>query len=164
MTVRRAAVLAALLFAGGPVPALAADGVQPSPNQILSGKIRFPRAQSMTAQTGRIDGSQLTVTLGFDGTCKGGGLGEVWAAYVPVRETVRVRAGVFAATLTGTSRNFGGVSGRTATFRWRFAGSFTDATTAAATVSGSAEVRSAGKVISRCAIARPARVTLTAGG
>jgi hypothetical protein len=164
MTFRCAAVLAFLLLLGGARPALAADPVQPRPGTLISGKIRFPRAEAMTILTDRRDGSKLTVALGFDGDCKGGNLGEVWAARIPTRETVRVRNGAFSATLTGQSRDFGGVTGRTVAFRWRLAGAFTDAATATATVSGTAEVRAGGKVISRCEIAKPAVVKLTEGG
>jgi hypothetical protein len=165
MTLRRLTTLAVLLTAlAGATPALAAGGVQPSPNRLLTGTIRFHRAQAMTVQTSMGSGTTLTVALGFDGTCKGGGLGEVWAAYIPVGSTVTVRKGSFSASLTGTSENFGGVTGRTATFHWRFKGSFTDPTTIAATVSGRADVRAGGKVISRCRIATPASVRLTEGG
>src|ERR1700760_3219632 len=107
MTVRSIAVLVLALLAAGAPPARASGGVQPSPNRLLSGKIQFPRPQAMSVQTSAGDGTRLTVSLGFDGTCKGGGLGEVWAAYVPATPTVRVRNGQFTERLTGTSKNFG---------------------------------------------------------
>jgi hypothetical protein len=165
MTPRRLTIVAVLLTAlAGATPALAAGGAQPSPNRLLTGKIRFHRAQAMTVQTNMGTGTTLTVSLGFDGNCKGGGLGEVWAAYIPATSTVTVRNGKFSANLTGTSANFGGVTVRTAIFHWKFVGSFTDPTTIAATVSGKADIRAAGKVISRCQIAKPASVRLTEGG
>ena len=137
-----------------------ARGIEPRGGALLSGAIGFPRPQGMTVRTDRADGSPLTVTLGFDGRCKGGGLGEVWLAYVPARPTVRVKQGRFARILTGTVSDLGGVRGRTAAIRWRLRGRFLDPDTAIATVTGHADVRVGGKRISRCAIAKPARVRL----
>ena len=95
--------------------------------------------------------------MGFDGRCKGGGLGEVWASQRRRAPDVRVRDGRFAPTLTGTVRNLGGVEGRT--------GELQLAAHAAASPSATSPPRpspaaprsaSAGKIISRCKIAEPA--------
>jgi hypothetical protein len=107
---------------------------------------------------------RLTLRLGFDGRCKGGGFGEFWAKFIPARETVRIRNGRFSARLTGTTKNVGGVPGRNGTFHWRLTGRFLDRDTATATVRGKAEVRSGKRVVSRCKIAKPSTVRLTLGG
>ncbi len=64
---RRFAVLSAVLVFFGAGAAVAAEPVQPRANVILSGQIKFPRAQAMYLQTGAKDGSRLTVALGFHG-------------------------------------------------------------------------------------------------
>ena len=157
MPLRRTVVL--LVACGVAAPAAAADEpVRPRPGVQLSGMIDFPRDQRMTIQTNATDGSRLTVALGFDGPCKGGGLGELWAATVRATPEVRVRDGRFAANLSGTSRSIG--QGRTGVFRWRFTGRFVERDVVLATVTGSAEVRVNGKTISKCKIAAPADVRL----
>ena len=161
MAVRRLGVLSALCACAVAGPAHAAEPVEPRPGLALSGQIQFPRVQKMHVRTGEKDGSRLTVALGFYGKCKGGGLGELWASNVAARPEVRVRDGRFEATLTGSTRNVGGVSGRTAQFKWELSGRFTDRDAAVATVSGTAEVRAGGKVISRCEIRKPASVRLS---
>jgi hypothetical protein len=117
----------------------------------------------MTLSIDARDASRAAVTLGFDGRCKGGGVGEFWAAFVPARETLRIKDGRFSAHLTGVSRNVGGVAGRTGSFKWRLKGRFTGAGAATATVGGTALLRSAGRTLSRCTIAAPARVKLALG-
>ena len=114
----------------------------------------------MSVQTDARDGSKLTAYLGFDGRCKGGGLAEVWAANIPARPTVKVKDGRFSATLTGVTRNLGGVEGRTGHFRWRFSGRFVERDVVTATVSGDGQVRLRGKTISKCKIASPGSVRL----
>ncbi|MDA0182006.1 hypothetical protein OJ997_17005 [Solirubrobacter phytolaccae] len=160
MAVCRLAVLSAVLAFALVGPAFAADPIEPRADLTLKGQIQFPRAQSMYVRTGAKDGSRLTVALGFHGKCKGGGLGELWASNVAAKPEVRVRDGKFEAELTGTSRNVGGVSGRTASYTWTFSGRFTDREVAVATVSGTAEVRNGSKVVSRCEIRKPASVRL----
>ena len=118
MASRRIAVLAALLVLSGAAPASAAEPVEPRAGVLLSGQIQFPRAQRMTIQTDAADGTKLTVGMGFDGRCKGGGLGEVWAGNVRTTSAVRARDGRISASLTGTVRNLGGVEGRTGVFKW----------------------------------------------
>ena len=140
--------------------ALAADEVEPRAGILLSGTVQFPRSQLMTIATDPRDGSKLTVRMGFDGRCKGGGLGEAWVANIPTRPTVRVRDGRFSADLTGTARDLGGVKGRTGEFSWRLTGRFTDRDVAVATVTGSADIKVGRRVISRCKIAEPAQVRL----
>ena len=108
--------------------------------------------------------SRATATVGFDGRCKGGGVGEFWAKFVRARETVRIRNGRFSARLTGTTQNVGSVRGRDGTFHWRLKGRFLDRDTATATVSGKAELRMGRHVVSRCKIARAGTVRLTLGG
>ena len=116
--VARLAVLSAVLAFVSAAPAFAADAVAPRAGIVLRGEIKFPRAQKMYVQTGTKDGSRLTVGLGFHGKCKGGGLGELWAANIDARPQVRVRDGRFEATLTGSMRNVGGIAARTASFEW----------------------------------------------
>ena len=157
---RRFAVLSAVLVFFGAGAAVAAEPVQPRANVILSGQIKFPRAQAMYLQTGAKDGSRLTVALGFHGKCKGGGLSEVWVANVASKPALRVREGRFEGTLKGVSRNLGGVAGRTGHFQWAFKGRFTERTVAVGTVSGTAEIRVGGKVVSRCRTSKPASVRL----
>jgi hypothetical protein len=160
MALRRFAVLSAVFACTVAGTAYAADPIEPRAGLVLTGQIQFPRVQKMYVQTGSKDGSRLTVALGFYGKCKGGGLGELWASNVAARPEVRVRDGRFEATLTGSTRNVGGVSGRTAQFEWELSGRFTDRDAAVATVSGTAEVRAGGKVVSRCEIRKPASVRL----
>lgn len=161
MVAGRLALLCALLACAFAGPAYAADPVVPRAGLLLKGQIKFPRAQGMYVRTGAKDGSRLAVALGFHGKCKGGGLGELWASNVSAKPEVRVRDGRFEATLTGVTRNVGGVSGRTGHFEWKLSGRFTDRDVATATVSGTAEVRNgSGKIVSRCKIAEPASVRL----
>jgi hypothetical protein len=155
--------LAALSFGLAPA-APAAQAPAPSPGTMLSGKIRFPRAEGMTLSIDAQNASRATAALGFDGKCTGGGLGEFWAAYVPAREAVRISNGRFTAHLTGVTRNVGGVAGRTGSFKWKLSGRFTGANAATATVNGTAVLRAAGHTLSRCKIANPAPVKLTIGG
>jgi hypothetical protein len=154
--------VAASVALAGPAVAARADVVVPRPNSVLTGSIRFPRHQGMTIRTGHGDGTRLTLAMGFDGRCTGGGLGEVWAAFVPVRETVHLKGASFDVDVTGASRRLGGVAGRTGEFSWTLTGRFVDRDTVTAKVTGSAVVRSRGKVISRCRITKPASVKLTA--
>jgi hypothetical protein len=154
-----AALPAALLLALAPAAGADAPPV-PLAGTMLSGTVGFPREQGMTLSIDAHDPSRATATVGFDGRCKGGGVGEFWAAYIPARQTVRIRHGRFSAKLTGTARNIGGVTGRTGAFHWTLAGRFTDPATATATVSGTAKLRQRGHVISRCRIAGRAPVKL----
>jgi len=160
MASRRAAVLAPLLVLSSVPAAAAADPVEPRAGVLLTGQIQFPRPQRMSIQTDGKDGTKLTVAMGFDGRCKGGGLGEAWAGNVKSAPVIRALDGRISATLTGTFRNLGGVTGRTGTFKWQLTGRFTDRDVVSATVDGSAEVRMDGKLISRCKIASPASVRL----
>lgn len=154
MTMLAAAAAVPFLFA-------AAQDVQPRPGVQLTGAIQFPRPQAMTVETHPADGNRLTVRLGFDGRCRGGGLGEIWSSNVLARPVVRVRKGRFDARLRGSIRGIGGVADRRAEFTWRFSGRFLNRDSARAKVSGSAIVRAGnGRVISRCSIARPASVRL----
>jgi hypothetical protein len=141
--------------------ASAAEDVQPRAGIMLTGAIDFPRAQEMTVRTDPRDGAKLTVALGFDGRCKGGGLAEVWASNVPVRKTVKVKHGRFLARLSATVKDFGDVPGRTAHFRWRLTGRFQAEDAATAKVTGVARVRQKGRKPTRCRIASPASVRLT---
>lgn len=161
MPVRRFAVLSAVLVFFGAGAAVAAEPVTPRANVLLSGEIKFPRAQGMYVQTGAKDGSRLTAALGFHGKCKAGGLSQVWASNVAAKPVVRVREGRFDGTLSGVARNLGGVAGRTGHFKWTFEGRFTGSTVAVGTVSGTAEIRVNGKTISRCKTSKPASVRLT---
>jgi hypothetical protein len=140
-------LLMALLALGG--------GVQPSSGDSVSGAIAFPRRQQMSIEVG--DNDQLSFLLGFDGKCSGGGLGELWMSHVPARETLRVRKGEFSGRLTSAVDS---ADSRTTSFSWRIAGRFTDRQVATATVSGTALVRSRGKVVSRCTVAKPATAKL----
>ena len=160
MTVRLvlAALLAPLVFARPPA---AAAEVVPQPGVLLTGAIKFPREQGMSMTTDPRDGSKLTVRLGFDGKCKGGGLGETWASHIQTTPTLQVRNGRFAETLHGTAREIGGMKGHTGVFTWRFAGRFTTPTDVVGTVSGSLRIKRGSKVVARCKIARPAAVRLT---
>lgn len=154
--------LAALLLSAAPA---AAAGHAPVPlaGTVLSGSIRFPRAQPMTLSIDPRNPSRATAALAFDGHCKGGGVGELWAGHIPARETIRIRHGRFSAKLTGTARDIGGIAGRTGVFKWKLAGRFTDAATATAKVSGTARLQMRGHVVSRCRIAGRAPVHLTPG-
>jgi hypothetical protein len=127
----------------------------------MRGAIQFPRAQSMSIETDARDANKLKVRMGFDGKCKGGGLGEAWVSTILAKPSVRVRDGRFSADLTGTERDFGGVKGRSGEFTWKLTGRFTSEDVVTATVSGTAEIKSGRKVISRCKIAEPASVRLT---
>jgi hypothetical protein len=135
-----------------------APGVQPLAGESVSGSIAFPRPQKMSLDVGA--GDRLVLRLGFDGRCKGGGLGELWMSFVPARETLRVRNGTFSGRVTGTSRGVGGRDAWTGHFTWRVSGRFSDHEVASATVSGSVIVRSGGHTVSRCDTSRPARVRL----
>jgi hypothetical protein len=159
MTIRTViAVLAVPLVMAG--TASAAD-VVPKPGVVLKGSIKFPRAQEMRLETDPADGTKLLVRMGFDGKCKGGGIGEAWVSTLETKPTVRVRNGRFSAKLKGTHTGFGGVKGRTVSFTWRLSGRFTASDRATATVSGTAAVKNErGEVISRCATAKPASVHL----
>jgi hypothetical protein len=160
MTIRTvvAALAVPLVLAG---TAFAADLV-PKPGVVLSGSIKFPRQQEMRFETDPADGTKLLVRMGFDGKCKGGGIGEAWVSTLETKPTVRVRNGRFSARVKGTEADFGDVKGRTVTFTWKLSGRFTAEDTATATVSGTATVKDAKrKVISRCATAKPASVRLT---
>ena len=126
MASRRIAVLAALLVLSGAAPAFADQLVKPRAGVQLSGQIQFPRPQRMTIKTDAADGTKLTVGMGFDGRCKGGGLGEVWAGNVRTTPIVRAREGRISATLTGSVRNLDGVAGRTGFFKWRLVGRFVE--------------------------------------
>ena len=161
MGFRRVAGLAAALLLSSVSVAHADKIVEPRAGVLLTGDVQFPRAQSMSVRTDATDGSRLTVAMAFDGRCTGGGLGELWASNVVSQPTVRAAGGRFAATLTGTMKQLGGVDGRVGHFRWRFSGRFTQPDVIVATVSGSAQVTVAGKVVSRCRIAKPAPVRLT---
>jgi len=160
MVTRRTVALAVLFVLSGASAASAGQVVEPRPGVLLTGTIQFPRAQAMSLRTDPGGGARLTVYLGFDGRCRGGGLAEVWAANIPARSTVKVKDGRFSASLTGVTRNLGGVEGRTGKFRWRFSGRFVERDLVTATVSGVGEVRLRGKTISRCKIASPASVRL----
>jgi len=80
---------------------------------------------------------------------------------VAAKPQLRVRDGRFDGTLTGVTRNVGGVAGRTGHFKWTFKGRFTERTVAVAKVSGTAEIRVDGKTVSRCKTGKPASVRLT---
>jgi hypothetical protein len=138
----------------------AAPPIEPSAGVVLSGAIQFPREQAMTVATGPRDGSRLTVAMGFDGKCRGGGIGETWASNIPTDQIVRVKDGKFSAKLTGVMRRLGGVDGRSGEFRWALTGRFIQNDVALATVTGTANVRVGGRVVSRCKIAEPATVRL----
>jgi hypothetical protein len=156
----RTAVLAAAFAVLLTAPALAAAPVVPRAGVLLSGKIDFPRAQKMSLMTDARDGSKLTVNMGFDGKCKGGGLGELWAGNVRSTPTVRAHGGRISASLTGSVKNVGGVAGRTGLFKWRLTGRFVEPDVVEATVTGTAEVRIDNKTVAKCKIAKPADVRL----
>jgi len=167
MPTRRTAALPLAIAAAVvvfPASSLGAAAIDPRPGALLSGSIHFPRAQGMTLEIDAHDTSRAKASVGFDGRCKGGGVGEFWAKFVPARESVRIRDGRFSAKLTGTTRDVGGVHGRNGTFHWRLKGRFLDRDTATATVAGKAEIRMGGHVVSRCKIARAGTVRLTLGG
>ena len=155
MASRRIVVLAALLVLLGAAPAYAAEPVEPRAGVLLSGQIQFPRAQRMTIQTDSPDGTKLTVGMGFDGKCKGGGLGELWAGNVRTSPDVRARDGRISANLTGTIRNLGGIDGRTGVFKWKLVGRFVERDVVSAVVTGTAEVRIDGKTVSQVQDRRP---------
>jgi hypothetical protein len=140
---------------------LAVGDVQPRAGSQLSGTIHFPREQQMRVEADSRDGTKLKVRMGFDGKCKGGGLGEAWASTVLAKQTVRVRDGQFSAALTGSTSNLGGVKGRTGEFTWKLTGRFLSQDVASATVSGTGLVKTGKRVISRCKIAEPTPVRLT---
>jgi hypothetical protein len=160
MGFRRVAVLAVVFLLSGASAARAEKAVEPQAGVMLSGKVKFPRVQQMAVKTSRRSGARLTVAMAFDGRCRGGGLGEIWASNIPAKPTVRVVDGGFAATLTGTVKHLGGVDARVAHFHWTFTGRFVRPAVVSGTVSGRADVRVAGKVVSRCKIAKPASVRL----
>jgi hypothetical protein len=135
-----------------------APGVQPLAGESVSGSVAFPRAQKMSIDVGARN--RLTLRVGFDGRCKGGGIDELWMSNVPGRETLRVRNGSFSGRVTGVSRGVGGNDAWTGRFSWRVSGRFTAHEVATVTVSGSVIVRSNGRAVSRCDIARPARARL----
>ena len=158
MTIRAAVVALAvpLLL----VSTASAADVIPRPGAVLTGSIKFPRAQEMRIETDRLDGSKLAVRMGFDGKCKGGGIGEAWVSTLRTKPTVRVRGGRFSADLKGTETGFGDIKGRTAVFKWKLSGRFTAEDTVTATVSGTATIRKGSTVISRCETAKPTSVRL----
>jgi hypothetical protein len=157
---RRTAVLAVVFLLSGASAARADKPVEPQAGVMLSGNVQFPRAQQMSIRTADHNGSRLTVAVAFDGKCKGGGLGEVWASNVAAKPKVRVVEGNFAATLTGTLKHLGGVDGRVGHFRWRLSGHFLQPSVVAGTLTGRVDVKVAGKTISRCRIAKPASLRL----
>src|SRR3954453_5057710 len=116
MALRRLAVFSTSLFLFG---AATAAATEPRAGVVLSGAIEFPREQTMTIRTDAHDGSKLTLGMGFDGRCRGGGLGEVFPSNLRTTPEVRARDGRFSATVNGTLRDLGGVQGRTGLFRWR---------------------------------------------
>jgi hypothetical protein len=156
----RRTVLVTILAVVLAMPALAAASVAPRAGVLLSGKIDFPRAQKMSIMTDASDATKLTVNMGFDGKCKGGGLGELWAGNVRAPQTVRVRGGRISAALTGTIKDVGGVAGRTGRFKWRLTGQFVERDVVEATVTGTAEVRIDDKRVATCKIAQPTDVRL----
>jgi hypothetical protein len=160
MTFRLAAICVFAFLLTAVSEASAADEIVPRPGLLLSGAVRFPREQTMTVETDPRDGSKLTVRMAFDGRCKGGGIGEVWASRIESRPIVRVRNGRFSADMSGTVRDLGGVKGRTGQFSWRLTGRFTDRDVAVATVTGSADIVVGRRVVSRCKIAAPADARL----
>jgi hypothetical protein len=154
-------VLASLFSLFWASTAFAAD---PRPGVLLAGKIQFPRAQAMAISTDNKDATRLTVSLGFDGRCSGGGIGESGAANVPAKPIVRAADGRVSATLTGSVKRLGGVNGRVGNFRWRLTGRFVDDDVFTGTVDGTADVSVNGKTVSHCRIATPANVRLTVRG
>jgi hypothetical protein len=158
MASRCIVVLVAVLALAVPAVAPAAKRVEPQAGVLLTGTIAFPREQRMTIRTDAVDATRLTVAMGFDGRCRGGGLGEIFVSNVKASPAVRARAGRFSATLTGTSRSLG--ANRVGHFRWRLSGRFVESDVVVATVTGSAEVRVDGKTVSRCKTEKPADVRL----
>ena len=81
MTIRTAVVALAvpLLLAG---TASAAGRRRAEGRRALRGAIKFPRAQRMSIETDARDGNKLKVRMGFDGKCKGGGMGEAWVSTI----------------------------------------------------------------------------------
>jgi hypothetical protein len=140
--------------------ARAADDVMPEPGLILTGAVKFPRTQQMRIETDRTDGSKLLLRLAFDGRCKGGGIGEAWVSTLEAKPGIRVRNGRFSGSVRGIEPSFGGVASRTADFRWKIKGRFSATDTATATISGRALIKHRGRIISRCAIAKPVTVKL----
>ena len=140
-------LLMALLAFGG--------GVQPSSGDSVGGAIAFKRPQPMSIDVGA--GDRLSFVLGFDGKCTGSKLGELWMSGVKGKQTLAVRKGKFSGRVTGTAD--AGDQGRT-TFYWNVSGTFTGRQVAKASVSGRALVRSNGKVVARCTIAKPATAKL----
>ncbi len=116
--------------------ASAAQADQPGRGLVLTGKIQFPRPQIMSITTDDQDSSKLTISLGFDGRCTGGGIGEAWGGNVPAKPIVRTSDGRVSATLTGSMKRLGGVNGRVGNFRWRLTGRFTDDDVFVGTVDG----------------------------
>jgi hypothetical protein len=163
MTLRRTLALASILLTSA-APAVASTGVEPRPGAFLSGSIHFPRKQAMTFVVDEHDTSRATATLGFDGRCKGGGVGEFWGSNIRTREAIKIRNGRFTAKLTGVTHEVDGIKGRDGVFHWQLKGRFVDRDTAVATVAGKSWLRSGGHVISRCKIADPGSVRLTIGG
>jgi hypothetical protein len=133
-----------------------AAGVQPAAGDQVSGRIGFPRPQPITIAVA--PGDRLTFSLGFDGRCTHGGIGELWIANV-VGTSLPVRGGRFSGVVRGSDP--GVVRGRRTSFWWKVSGVFTGHQVAVATIDGHAMVRSGSHVISRCTIARPARVSLS---
>jgi hypothetical protein len=132
-----------------------AAGVQPAAGDQVSGRIGFPRPQPMTISVA--PGDRLSFSLGFDGRCSHGGIGELWIANV-VATSLPVRDGRFSGVVRGSDP--GVVRGRRTSFWWKVSGVFTGHRVAAATIDGHALVRAGSHVISRCEITRPARVSL----
>lgn len=160
MVLRNTLVALAAVALAAPGAAFAA-GVQPQRGDSVTGTIAFPRPQQMSINV--LEKDWLSLRLGFDGRCKGGGVGELWMSSVAADHALRVRDGAFSGRVTGTARRVGGVASRSAQFTWRVSGRFTGRQAATATISGRAVVRSKGRVISRCEIARPAKATLSHG-
>jgi hypothetical protein len=157
-----AALAVPLVLAG---TASAAADVVPKPGIVLSGAIKFPRKQEMRIETDPADGTKLLVRMGFDGKCKGGGIGEAWVSRLETKPAVFVRNGRFSAKVKGTETDFGNIKGRTATFTWKLSGRFTAGEVATAKVSGTAAISNdRRRVISRCRIAKPISVRLTRRG
>jgi hypothetical protein len=160
MTFRLAAMCVFPFLFAGVTKASAAGEIEPRAGILLTGAIQFPRAQDMTIQTDARDSSKLTVRMGFDGRCKGGGISEAWASRVESRPYVRVRDGRFSADLAGTARNLGGVKGRVGEITWRITGRFSERDVVSATVTGTADIRVGRRVVSRCKIIEPTAVRL----
>jgi len=135
--------------------AVAASGVQPVAGDHVVGRMGFPRAQRMeiTVQSG----DRLAFSMGFDARCAHGGIDELWISNV-VATTLPVAGGAFAGRVSGSDPDV--VRGRVTYFWWNVSGRFTGRRAAVATVDGRAVVRSGRRVLSRCAIAHPVRVSL----